>query len=465
MWRRALNVKARKIFQRIDMQLRRIQLTAGVLIPLSLSILLSGLPGLASASEGGYPEGSPDVTAESKVVLGDDATLQDYLAYAALNNPGLEAAFEEWAQAMERIGQVKSLPDPRLTYAYYIQEVETRVGPQRQAFALMQTIPWFGKLGARGDMAREAAEAAHQKYEAAKLRLFYRVKHAYYEYYYLARAIDITESNMTLLENLESVARAKYRAGEGAHPAVIKAQVELGKLEDRLNSLRDLRAPTLARLNAALGRPAAEDLSWPQGIEYEPVRLDEAEISRRLEETSPELRALAHVTAREERSVNLARKDYFPDFTLGANYIDTGQALDPEMKDSGKDAFMVSLSINLPLWVGKYRSAEREAHARVDAARRRQDDSESRLQADLSFALFQLRDAGRRIDLYRDTLIPKAEESLLVSQRAFAVDNADFFELIDAERTLLEFQLSYERALTEHAQRLSEIEMLTGREL
>jgi outer membrane protein TolC len=126
---------------------------------------------------------------------------------------------------------------------------------------------------------------------------------------------------------------------------------------------------------------------------------------------------------------------------------------------------MVSLSINLPLWVGKYRSAEREAHARVDAARRRQDDSESRLQADLSFALFQLRDAGRRIDLYRDTLIPKAEESLLVSQRAFAVDNADFFELIDAERTLLEFQLSYERALTEHAQRLSEIEMLTGREL
>lgn len=421
----------------------RVPFVTHAFVSLSVSILLVALPGHASAAE----------------------TLSDYLAYAALNNPGLEAAFDDWTRALEMVPQVKSLPDPRFTYEYFIQEVETRVGPQQQAFALMQTFPWFGKLGTRGDIAGEAAEAAHQKYEAEKLRLFYRVKSAYFEYYYLARSIDITESNISLLANLESVARAKYRAGAANHPALIKAQVELGKLEDRLSSLKDLRTPTAARLNAVLGRPTGEDLPWPQSIDYEEVNLNDEELYRLLREANPELRALAHMTAREEKSVKLARKDYFPDITLGAKYIDTGQALDPDMKDSGKDPLMVSLSMNLPLWFGKYRAAEREARARVSAAEKRHEDSESRLLAELSLALFHLRDAERKVDLYRDTLIPKAEEALSVTQRAFTADRADFFDLIEAERTLLEFQLSHERALVDHAERLSEIEMLIGKEI
>jgi len=458
-------VKARKIFQRIDLQQRHIQILVSVFVPFAVSVSLVALPGHASVPEGQMSGEASEFGAEAELSLDESATLQDYLAYAALNNPGLEAAFGDWTSALERIPQVKSLPDPRFTYAYYIQEVETRVGPQRQAFTLMQTFPWFGKLGTRGDVAREAAEAAHQKYEAAKLRLFYRVKYAYFEYYYLARTIAITKSNITLLSNLESVARAKYRAGITGHPAIIKAQVELGKLEDRLNTLEDFRAPTVARLNAVLGRPADGDLPWPQSIDYEEVDIDEEELYQWLKEANPELRALAYMTAREERSVKLARKDYFPDLTLGAKYIETGQALDPAMKDSGKDALMVSLSVNLPLWVGKYRAAEREAHARVHAAQKRHEDGESKLLADLSLALFHLRDAERKVDLYRDTLIPKAEEALSVSQKAFASDKADFFDLIDAERTLLEFQLSHERALVDHAQRLSEIEMLIGREI
>ncbi len=457
-------MNARTIFRRMDMQQRCIPVLMGILVPLSVSILLVALPGHASVPEGQTSGGAPELRAEAKISLDEGATLQDYLAYAALNNPGLEAVFNDWTRALERVPQAKSLPDPRFTYAYYIREVETRVGPQRQAFTLMQTFPWFGKLGGRGDVAREAAEAAHQKYEAAKLRLFYRVKLAYFEYYYLARTIAITEGNITLLSNLESVARAQYRAGMASHPAVIKAQVELGKLDDRLSTLRDLRTPTVARLNAVLGRPTDGDLPWPQSIDYEEVDLDEEELHQWLKEANPELRALAYMTAREERSVKLARKDYFPDLTLGAKYIETGQALDPMMKDSGKDALMVSLSVNLPLWVGKYRAAEREARARVHAAEKRHEDGESKLQADLSLALFHLRDAARKIDLYGDTLIPKAEEALSVSQRAFTADKADFFELIDAQRTLLEFQLSYERALVDHAERLSEIEMLIGRE-
>ena len=109
-------------------------------------------------------------------VLDESAGLDRFLAYAALNNPGLEAAFNQWKAAVERVPQVRALPDPRFTYRYFIREVETRVGPQKQAFGLTQTFPWFGKLALRGDVAAEAARAAQQRYENEKLRLFYEVR-------------------------------------------------------------------------------------------------------------------------------------------------------------------------------------------------------------------------------------------------------------------------------------------------
>ena len=127
--------------------------------------------------------------------LAEPSRLPDYLAYAALNNPGLEAAFSRWKAALERVPQVTALPDPRFNYRYFIREVETRVGPQRQAFGVAQAFPWFGKLDLAGGVATEAARAAQARYEAQKLALFHRVKDAYYEYYYLARAIAVVRDN------------------------------------------------------------------------------------------------------------------------------------------------------------------------------------------------------------------------------------------------------------------------------
>ena len=114
--------------------------------------------------------------------LTENSELSDYLAYSALNNPGLEAAFNRWKAALNRVPQVRSLPDPRFNYKYFIEEVETRVGPQRQSFGISQLFPWFGKLDLRGDVAAQAANSARQKYQAAKLKLFFEVTDVYYAY-------------------------------------------------------------------------------------------------------------------------------------------------------------------------------------------------------------------------------------------------------------------------------------------
>ena len=177
---------------------------------------------LAEVEETHYVLVSDDSTTLSLPALNEASPISDYLEYAALNNPGLEAAFNSWKAALEKVPQVRALPDPRFTYAYFVREVETRAGPQRHKFGLAQMFPWFGKLDLKGDVALEAANAVRQQYEAAKLKLFFEVKDAYYEYYYLARAISVTEEHMQLVSYMESVARTGYRAGAVPYGSVIK---------------------------------------------------------------------------------------------------------------------------------------------------------------------------------------------------------------------------------------------------
>ena len=397
--------------------------------------------------------------------LNEQSKLSDYLTYAALNNPGLQAAFNRWKAALERVPQVKSLPDPRFTYRYFVEQVETRVGAQEQAFGIAQMFPWFGKLELRGDAAGEAAGAARQRYQATKLKLFFQVKDAYYEYYYLWRAIAIVEENIQLVKNFESVARTRYKAAVGRHPDVIRAQVELGKLEDRLKTLQDLRGPIIAKLNAALNRPAEASLPWPKQIEEESVSFTDQQLLEWMANSNPELRALEFEIAKSRTKIGLAKKDYYPDITFGVDFIDTDDAIGVSTSDSGKDPIIAMFSINLPIWREKLDAGLREARYQHRAAVRGKTQKLNTLNAQLKLALYRFRDGDRKIDLYRDTLLPKAVESVKASEASFRTGRSTFLDLIDAQRVMLAFELAYERALSNRAQKLAELEMLVGKQI
>jgi len=448
---------------------------------ITLSVSLAALVGCAASSPGERtafdrmealeaslyasnpetPEGHP------LPELTEHSELGDYLAYAALTNPELEAAFNRWKAALFRVPQVRALPDPRFNYAYFIRSVETRTGPQRQKFGLAQTFPWFGKLSLRGDVALEAANAEQRRYEGAKLALFYRVKAAYFELAYLGQAIAITKENIALVTYLEEVARTRYKAGvaRAGHSDIIRAQVELGKLEDRIRTLKDLEGPLRTKLNAALNRPPDAPLPWPKPIRSDPLAFTDGDLYAALRKHNPELLALDALTARDKAAVDLAEKDYFPDFTLGVEYIETGPARQSGVPDSGEDPVVAGISVNLPIWFNKLSAAVHEKEARHRASERARIHRENVLLSDLKMAIYRFRDAERKIDLYRDTLIPKAEQSLGALQESYSAEKADFLDMIDAERILLEFKLAHDRALADRETRRAEIEMLVGKEL
>ena len=395
----------------------------------------------------------------------DLQALPDYLRYASLNNAELKAKFEEWKAALEQVPQAKDLDDPKFTYSYFIEEVETRVGPQRNKFGIMQVFPWFGKIEARGDVAAAKAKAARQRYEANKLKLFWQVKNAFYEFTYLATAIDTAKENLELLQHFEEVALTKYRAATATHPDVIRAQVELAKLEDVLKSLEQLREPTVARLNSVLNRPAGAKLAWPKKEPTRQVQLNRQYIIESLKEANPQLAELNWEVEAAKAKVELAKKKFYPDIGVGVDWIQTDNAASPGVRDSGKDPVVLMFSMNIPLWQDSYKAAQRQAKSNVRKTEQQKMDIENKTIAQAIQVLYDVEDSQRKMHLYGDILVSKAGELVQASESAYRAGTIDFLSLIDAQRMLLRYILDHERAITNNQQKLAELEMLIGTEL
>ncbi|UCD94327.1 MAG: TolC family protein, partial [Candidatus Zixiibacteriota bacterium] len=327
------------------------------------------------------------------------------------------------------------------------------------------SFPWFGTLGNKKEIADEAAKAAYKKYQSQKLRLFYQVKAAYYDYYILSREIELTKDNMELLKYWESVARTRYKAGLTGHHNVIKAQVELGKLENRLTSLEEMKTPLASRLKAAVNLPDFSTAAVPDSIPQSDLAPDKDALKKAALEGSPDLKEIEHVLRSKESAVRLAGKSYFPDFAVGVDYIEIGESTNPSVRNSGKDAWTVGVSINLPIWLGKNKAKVNEARARRLETEYHLTDAKNNLAALIDKVFYEYEDAAREVELYRGGLIAKAEQSLNATFMAYQVGETDFLNLIDSQRELLDLQLQLEYAMARNSIKLAELEMLIGQNL
>ncbi|RNC80995.1 MAG: TolC family protein [Phycisphaera sp.] len=394
--------------------------------------------------------------------LSSDAAPDDYIRYALYHSPEAEAAFQRWRAASERLPQVSALPDPRLAFGYYIEEVQTRTGPQEARIGVEQTLPWLGTLQDREDAAAKAAMAAWREFEAVRLTVAERVVTTLHDLAYLDSTIAITRENLELLQSFEEVLRARYRVGSGSHPELVRVQVELGQVEDRVTQLEAMRLPYVAELNAALNRPMDTDVPRAVRIEGRVASVDAAQLSEIARRRNPALLALDEEIEQQRYLGAAARKDGLPDLTVGLDYVFTGDAVNPTTPGSGDDPILLRFGINVPLWREKYDAGVREATARRLAVAHERADRANRLAAGIQRAWFEHTDANRRVGLYENTLIPKAEESLRASLAGFRAGDASFLDLLDTERTLLEFAVAAQRARADRGKALARLKTLVG---
>ncbi len=393
--------------------------------------------------------------------LTDTATLDDYLSYAALHNPTLKAEFARWQAAQQKQPPAAGWPDPQVTYEYFVRQMDTR-----QQVQVMQMIPWPGMRAAAGDAAERQAQAQFYRLEAAKRKLSAEVKLAFADYYYWGRMLAITQKNEALMRSLVEVTRTQYQTGMEPFSTLMRMEVELGKMADEVRSIQDMQSQVVARLNAALNRPLQMPLPVPTQIDTLRLAQTEEELSALLTASNPNLQAMRGAAEGMKAMIGMAKWKGRPEFGLGLGYMDMITTEDvAAMGGEAMDQVSVMATVNIPLWRGKYTGERREAEHNFAAMREQTAADENMLQNELKMKLYEYRDAERKIRLYRESLIPKAEQALNVTQQAFIANQVEFMAWIDAQRTLLEFELAYEQALTNRAKAKAEIENLVGQEL
>ncbi|MCK4556607.1 MAG: TolC family protein, partial [Candidatus Aminicenantes bacterium] len=216
--------------------------------------------------------------AVSQEISTGKAVLSGFIQVALNENPHIQAAEKEWQAALEGIPQAKSLPDPMLSYSHFGQSIETRLGPQRDKISVSQKFPFFGKQSIRGEVARSQAWILEAQYRAVQADVVLKVKQAYFSLYWFDRALQISQEEKEVLQRLTKVAQKKYETGQATQQDVLKAQLEISKVLDKILSLKQRRKAVEAKLNALLNRPADAPVGIVDEVEVPEIQVDLVEL-------------------------------------------------------------------------------------------------------------------------------------------------------------------------------------------
>ncbi len=383
-------------------------------------------------------------------VLTPDTGLSNYLAYALLNSPTVNAAYGDWAASVENITVERSLPDPQITFQADIASIVQTVMPGFQ-----QEFPGPGKLRARAAVAGAGSRAKYFAFETAALQTAFDLKKSYYELHFLDDRLRINRETLSLLNDLERIAGAQNEVGKGTLQDVLRAQIERERVSTDIANLEDSRQPMLASFKAALGiTPDQPDPPVPARLETTEINPDSAELQRIAFARNPQLQAMEADVRAAEAGIALAYKSRVPDFSLG---------LMADVKAS-PTLFRPLAGMTLPIWRDKTAAEIAQAQALELAAKARLTAAQIALAVDFAEQSFAYREIGRNLDLLINRLIPKARQSLEIARAGYLSGTIDFFNLMDAERTLLNFELSAVESRTQREIVLSRLSLLIAGE-
>ncbi|OQW32787.1 MAG: hypothetical protein A4E19_05355 [Nitrospira sp. SG-bin1] len=369
-------------------------------------------------------------------------------------NPEIKAARQRWEAGQAAVPQAQTLPDPRLQLGYQRMPMVPPV-VEGVMYGIGQEIPFPGKLKLKGEVAQRDAERMEQEYNATRLRLIAALKQAYYDLHFVHKSIDIVERNKALLTQFEKTAKARYSVGQAAQQDVFRAQVEISRVLDRLAVLDQRKESLHAAINRLLNRPPDGPLGTPEEVHSTILTIPLHELNQRANEFSPALLATAKSVDRSERSVSLAKRQYYPDFDVTALGI-----RNDKINDNG---YQVMVGIKIPLFYEtKQKQGVREALAGLEGAREDFAAARQDLLFQVKDAFVQAQRAERLITILRDAIIPQATLGLQAAQAGYAVGKVDFLTLLNSLLTLQDSQLELHSEIVNHEKALAQLEAATG---
>jgi cobalt-zinc-cadmium efflux system outer membrane protein len=379
--------------------------------------------------------------------LTTNSSLGEFLKFAMLNQPKVESAYYDWSASVERISTARSLPDPQFTFQMDIENIVSSVMP-----GFMANFPGAGKLRAAAAIASAESQAKYFTFETAILETTYEVKRVYYQIHFLEERIRVNRATLELLGELEKLARAQNEVGKVTLQDVLRAQIEQNRLKADVANLEDSRNSLRAELKSALGLGPSEN-DPPVPIAFEPAALDlsSEKLPASAIEHSPQLKAMEAEVRTAEAAIVLANKGRNPDVGIG---LMADARMSPVL-------YRPTATVSLPVWRDKIAAQIAEAQAAKKAAEARLSSEQISIAVEFAEKSVAFREASRNLEVLQNQLVPKQQESLEVARSGYLAGQIDFFNLTDAEQTLLRFALAEVDAREQRELALTELSLLT----
>ncbi|MGH8538493.1 MAG: TolC family protein [Gammaproteobacteria bacterium] len=410
--------------------------------PGSLALILYGLSGRLLGAD------------DARFVGLTEASAEQFVAATLAANPTLPVREAAWEAARARAAQATALADPTLSYAFAPETLGDSEGEISHAVELSQRLSWPGKRGLRGLRAEHEAQAVREDIDAARLKLIAAAKDSFADWYYVHSAISVNRANQELLKEFQTLAELRYSTGSGSKQDALRAEVESNMLEHRAIVLDRERREALTRLNTLLNRVPDQALPPPADLP-EPEALPSAETLRRLAlARRPELLALGARMAAQGARIDLARRDFYPDFDVSARY-DT-------FWDRDEQRLALGLSVNVPLDQTKRQAALDEARATRMRTELAIAERRAAIAGEVQRAYDRVEESKHVLALYRQKLLPLAAENLQAAQADYEAGAGDFLTLLSAEQNLLRTELTAIRARADYYRRLAMLEYSAG---
>lgn len=407
--------------------------------------------------------GGFDVFSQTEVDNINDI-LKELIQEALENNPKLEAAVQRALSAEKIIPQAGALPDPQLTFSLSNLPVNSFSFDQDpmtgKVIGVMQMFPFPGKLSLATDIAEFEAAAIKYQQEEIRNQVIQMVKQTYFDLYTIDRALETTEKNKALMEQFVHVAETKYATGSGLQQDVLRAQVEISKLEDDLIMWQQKRLSFVARLNALLNRPVDTlvDKTLPElKLPDSPATIFSAE---QIEQNRPLLKAWNERIQKAETAVKLAERDIWPNFTIGASYRQRDDLADGRQLT---DFFSATVSMNIPLYFNRKQKAKvAEKGLNYNATKSEYENVKINVLSQVESILAELERNRKRVELYKGGILLQAQQSLESAHAGYRVGKVDFLTLINNWMMLQNYELQYFFALSNFYKNLADYELVVG---
>lgn len=392
--------------------------------------------------------------------------LADLITETLENNPEIQAALREREAARHSISPAAALDDPvleagvinaPLTSAPFNREDMTM-----KMIGLSQRFPFPGKRALRGDIASKEAQAVEHAYQETVNRVVRDLKVAYADLWLTLETTQLFEKNKLAMEGLLHLAEQHYAVGMGNQADALQAQTQISKIQDELFRLARERAMIEAELARILGRDTYVVMLNPAPPPMQPVVLNFESLREEALAQRPQLLALQSIAARNQKVLELARKEYYPDFDVRLSYGQRDNMLNGSHRP---DMVSMTVAINLPLWRSnkiepRIAASFARYHQALDLHQAQSNDIAAKLRQQTVTAEQNFKSA----QLYRTTILPQARITVESSQAAYLVGQIDFLTLLNNQLTVFDYEITLATAQANYAKALAEIDLLTGSE-